>query len=194
MVTVGVAIGTFGEFDTWAPFAQRAIRSIDRQTVLPRVAWVHSTSLAAARNEAVQALDAEWVVICDADDELDRWYIESMLAADGEIRRPATLGVYDDGREDDEPVMIPVRDLRVANYIVIGAMFSRQMFLDINGFDESLPCIEDWDLWQRLVRHGARVVDVPNAIYRVHVRNGSRNQNTSQHAAAYRTIRAKHTL
>lgn len=191
-MTVGIVVATFGDLDVWAPLARRAIASADAQTVPTPVTWVHGESLAAARNEGVEIIGTDWVIICDADDELDSGYVESMLTAVGDIRRPSTYGIYPDGTEEDCPSMIPVRDIRVSNYIVIGAMFRREMFLEVGGFDSSLSALEDWDLWLKMVLKGAEVVDVPSAIYRIHVSEGSRNMSTSDHSAAYQVIRARY--
>jgi hypothetical protein len=132
-----------------------------------------------------------WLIFLDADDELDERYIERMMEGSGDIRRPSTIGVYRDGTEDDAAVMIPRTDLRVANCIVIGAMHKASLFFQVGGFD-NYPILEDWDLWQRMVLHGASVVDVPDAIYRVHVRDGSRNADGGLHRHTYARIQRQH--
>lgn len=189
---IGVAIGTFGDLETWGPLALRAVESVDNQTIPVPVAWVHGDSLAAARNDAVLSLDVDWVIVCDADDELDVAYVESMMAATGDIRRPSTYGIYSDGTEEDSPSMIPTRDIRYGNYIVIGAMFRKDLFTIVGGFDPAFEVLEDWDLWRSMIERGAVVQEVPDAIYRIHVVDGSRNMDLAKHGAAYQAICAKH--
>jgi glycosyltransferase involved in cell wall biosynthesis len=192
--TVGVVVATFGDWEKWHAIGQRAVASIKAQTRPPDFfVWPHGETLAEARNFGAAELRTDWLIFLDADDELDHGYVESMLAAEGDIRRPATLGVYENGTQDAEPVMIPRRDIDTANYIVIGAMCRREMFLAAGGFPE-LPILEDWALWRAMVKAGATVVDVPDAIYRVSVRSDSRNQDHGLHSAIYRQIRATNPM
>lgn len=193
-MNVGVVCATYGDLDVWKPRVLRAMSSVSLQTVHVPAVWVHGQNLAEARNGAIREIGTEWVIIVDADDELDPLYVEKMIESPyADIRRPNTIGVYADGSEDDAPCMIPVRDIRVANYIVIGAMFRRDLFFDVGGFDPQFACLEDWDLWLSMIERGASVIDVPEAVYRIHVSADSRNnEDPAAHGNAYRAIRAKH--
>lgn len=186
----GVVIATYGDMDEWLPRVQRASASVQNQTVPADVViWKHGETLASARNEGAGECATDFVIFLDADDELDEHYIEAMQAATGDIRRPCTLGVHEDGHEDDYPVMIPQRDLREANYIVIGAAVDHWMF-DMVGQFEELPILEDWALWQKCVlQQNAVVTEVPDAIYKVHVgRQGQRNENPALHGEVYQQL------
>lgn len=191
---VGVVVATYGDISVWGDLAHRAITSVDRQTVLPEVInWSHGDTLKEARNRGAAACDVDWLIFLDADDELDEGYIEAMLKVDGDIRRPATIGVYEDGTTDREPVMIPVPagGLTESNYIVIGAMIRKIDFQAVGGFND-FPILEDWHLFLRLVRAGAKITEVPDAIYRVHVRSDSRNTHSAAtHGRYYTAIRAE---
>lgn len=186
--SVSVVIGTYGNRDEWQPLVDRAMASAWNQTVPPcEVIHSHGNTLAQARNDGAKQATGTWLIFLDADDELDEKYIEAMLAADGDLRRPATLGVVD-GVEDDEPVMLERKPLLSGNYIVIGAMHRKLDFEVAGGFYE-LPRLEDWELWIRLSIQGAEIVDVPDAIYRVHVRQESRNQGDHLHGKVYSEVR-----
>lgn len=187
---VTVVIPSYGDREIWEPLALRATASVKAQTLMP-AHWVVSNSadgLADSRNYGAECRETEWLIFLDADDELDPRYIESMMAAEGDIRRPATLGVVD-GIEDVAPTMIPRKPLLDANFIVIGAMIRREAFFAVGGFRD-LPILDDWDLFIRLWLEGAEIVDVPEAIYKIHVRPGSRNQqDPSTHGQTYSEIR-----
>ena len=190
-MTVSVIIPTYGQNDLYRLLALRAANSVNLQTVEPlEIVRVHEETLQEARNEGAARAKGEWLIFLDADDELDPRYVEAMVAAEGDIRRPATLGVVD-GVEDIAPVMIPRKDLLVTNFIVIGAMHRREDFLAVGGFND-YPCLEDWDLWLRMVHNGAEVVDVPEAIYRVNVIPDSRNSDVGVHAKVYSKIRKQY--
>ncbi len=189
---VAVIIGTYGQRMEWAPLVRRASDSVTAQTrPADIVVWKHADSLQHARNWGASEADkADWFIFLDADDELEPTYIEEMLKAGGDIRRPATRGVYEDGTIEDPPSIIPERILRDANYLVIGSMCRAELFFDVDGFAD-YPILEDWDLWQRMVLAGGTVVTVPGAVYRIHVRTGSRNM-ADTHRDVYTAIRQSH--
>lgn len=200
---IGVVIATYGDRDEWAPMVERAADSVDRQSVETRRIWWHGQDLAGSRNDGARAITdtladgepVDWLIFLDADDELDDGYIAAMSAAvdqDRAVYRPCTLGVHDDdGHVDDAPCMIPRTDMTRRNCAVIGSMVPADLFHEVGGFFP-FPCLEDWDLWIRMLRAGAELVDVPDAIYRVHVREDSRNTAGTQMNETYREIRQKH--
>lgn len=198
--SIGVVVATFGDLDTWGPLAERAVRAAGGQAP---VVWRHDETLAAARNAAAAEMDASWLVFCDADDELDDGYIEAMrrVVYDREMReqrlldllvQPSTIGVVD-GRVDERAVLIePRRSLLDGNHMVIGTMVRRAQFERVGGFRD-LDAYEDWDLWIRCVLDGAAMTSAPDAVYRVHVRAGSRNDLTRQQAVqVYQSIRGRY--
>lgn len=191
-VDVSVIIGTYGDKEHWRPLAERAVASVEAQTVPVRdVVWNHGKSLAESRNVPALESDSEWLVFLDADDELDPEYMNYAFEDTSEVRQPSTLGVVD-GVEDDSSVLIaPGATLLERNHIVVGAVVNRDLFKSVGGFD-SLPVLEDWDLWIRCWLAGATFGQVPKAIYRVHVMSGSRNSNSSLHGRTYSQIRAKY--
>jgi glycosyltransferase involved in cell wall biosynthesis len=187
--TIGVVVGTYGDEKKWGDLAMRALASVEANTQLPtKTLWSHEESLHYARNYGAMKLDTDWLIFLDADDELDEGYIEAMAQAAGDIRKPSTIGVYADGTTDCHPTMIPARDLRTANHIVIGAMCSSSLFWKVGGFRD-WPVLEDWCLWRRMVKAGGTVVEVPEAIYRVHVMDGSRNKDKALHDMIYHKIK-----
>ncbi len=201
---IGVVVATFGDIDEWGPQAEHALETAQAQIPPPYVAlWEHGENLAAARNAglALVAGACSHVLFLDADDELEEGYIDAMKVSilnnmrrsdcRWYIHRPSTRGLYEDGSIEDPPSMIPERDLAVANYIVIGAMVDADLLLRLGGFHH-LPVLEDWDAYQRLVLAGAEVVEVPDAVYRITVRTGSRNAPGPIHGQTYRMIRQRH--
>lgn len=191
METVGVVIGTYGDLETWKPLAERAQASVRAQSYSPIVGvWDHdSISLQHARNRGAHSANTDWLIFLDADDELDPNYVTEMLtiAYEYDIIQPSTLGVYEDGTEDDKPVLIPEKPLGVANYLVIGSMVRASKFWEVGGFRD-LPALEDWDLFRRMFFAGGKIGKAPKAIYRVHVRPDSRNTNLALHGQVYQQI------
>lgn len=160
------------------------------QTIESEVLRSHASTLQDARNNGAEEATGEWLVFLDADDELDVGYVEAMLDGDGDIRQPSTLGIVD-GQPDDYPVLIPRRNLLEANFLVIGSMVRRSLFLDVGGFDD-YPILEDWGLWLKLWIEGAQIGSAPEAIYRVHVnQHGRNNHEPSLHGQYYTAIRQR---
>lgn len=177
---VGVVVGTFGDPD-WLNVARTvAVPSINEQTIHPAYIYRHGNTLQEARNEGAQLLikmyHVKYLIFLDADDELEPTYVEEMLKGTADIRRPSTRGIYEDGSIEDPPSMIPERDLRTANYIIIGSMCRADQFTAVGGFDD-YPILEDWALWRKLVKAGATIENIPEAVYRIHVHPGSRNMH-----------------
>lgn len=188
-----VVIGTFGT-SAWSDMAKlRAIPSAEQQTKNCEIIHVHGDTLAQARNEGVKRATGVNLVFLDADDELDPRYIEFMdkVMTDLSLVQPSTLGVVD-GKEDPYPVLITRKPLLEGNFLIIGSAVSKLMFQQVGGFRE-LSAWEDWDLWIRCWLEGATIDACPEAIYRVHVRPGSRN-DIPQHLASrlYQQIRSEH--
>jgi glycosyltransferase involved in cell wall biosynthesis len=188
--TVSIVIGTYGDLDYWDAVAEKAIDSAKNQTVAAEVIRSHGQSLQEARNYGAEEATGEWLIFLDADDELDLRYVEEMLTGTGDIRQPATLGIVD-GVPDRRPVVIPPAPLLERNYLVIGSMCRRDIFLDVEGFRD-LECLEDWDLWIRMVLAGATIGCCADAVYKIHVRQGSRNQDSGIHGRVYQQIQSEY--
>lgn len=150
-------------------------------------------TLAEIRNRAASLARGDWLCFLDADDELapgflaemghamaalDFWNEESLLApalqrvAGGRCGR---AGIPNLGRWPD------------ANECCIGTLLPRWLFGELGGFRE-LPSLEDYDLFLRAAKAGARIVHVPAAVYRAYARPGSRNADQG----VYARLRAEH--
>ncbi len=123
----------------------------------------------AARNLALAHARGDFLTGCDADDLLLPRCIEAMgeLAMsrpDLDILVPTPYveldGVFLGLAQEEKKPPFPVDDLRMGvlkdTIIPIGSGVRRQRLLDIGGFDESLRCAEDYDVWMRLVFSGSR--------------------------------------
>ena len=201
MSNVGVVIPAFGDQsyldasgEAWGSAVSQVAPGVD-----VRVYRTTGENLCDARNNgAALAISegAEWLIFLDADDTLAPGYVEAVseFFESADLIQPATLGVYPDGSTDDYPVVIErPKNLLDRNYIVIGAPIRANFFRMVGGFDD-LPVLEDWDLWLRVQMAGGVVAVCPDAIYRVGVNVGGRNQtgmgsDAKLHHEVYRKIR-----
>lgn len=187
---ISAIVATYGRSE-WRELAQRAVGSLMAQTVAPvDIQQTHGRTLAEARNDGALNAKGEWLLFVDADDCVDEHYVEAMTKVIVDqpeanlLLQPATSALYPDGSTDGEPNIIPRRydmggtlqSLRRGNWMVIGTVVRRDIFLRAGGFWEE-PCMEDWSLWLRCAALGARDIAVPDAVYLVFQKPGGRNSS-----------------
>lgn len=87
-----------------------------------------------------------------------RWDVERGI-------RPRTFASYHPLREREEQPLAILRE----NFVFVGSLFERRAYERVGGLRPEHSGAEDWDLWIRLIRAGARVVASPVAtvIYRL---------------------------
>ena len=185
---ITIVITTYGE-ESWRSLAwERAYPSTVEQGAEQVI--VHHSELATigpARNAAALEAEGEWLIFLDADDELEPGYVEAMREIadrrrDLVLLQPAVRYVRP-GRPKPQPLLIPDRNLRKDNYLVIGTMLRRSQFERVGGFSDYHHGFEDWSLWVKCWLEGAKVVGVPGAVYRAHY------NHTSKHRQLWRNRR-----
>jgi glycosyltransferase involved in cell wall biosynthesis len=174
-----VVIATFGGPE-WIDLAQsRAIPSTAGEA--PYI-HAHGDTLAEARNTGLDAVETEWVIHLDADDELEPGYVDALSDGVADLRAPSVRYVQD-GRTA-APRMPRVAGhrhecaadcLAEGNWLVVGTAVPTKLAQQVGWRD--WPVYEDWDFFLRCWRKGATVEPVPEAVYRAHVRPDSRNRS-----------------
>lgn len=183
---ISVVIATYGG-PTWSTLAaSRALPSaVDQGAYEIVVEHQANGTLATARNAGAEAARGDWLVFLDADDELDAGFIAAMKAAWSE---PSVFGLmhpdlllftpavqYVRGKQRPKPKIWPEVPIEDGNWLIIATAVPRTLFQEVGGFQE-WPLYEDWCLWQRCLKVGARVVKVPEAVYIAHANAHSRNR------------------
>ena len=176
-----VIVATFG-VPEWQELADRAAASAEDQA--DEVLRVHGDTLARARNEGLRMARGEYVVHLDADDTLERGYVEALLAGTCDLRAPSVRYVTEggDGRLPRVPkVAGHAHDctgdcLPEGNWLVVGALARRDLLLEVGGWEE-WPIYEDWAIFARCWAAGATVEAIPAAVYRATWRPESRNRS-----------------
>jgi len=136
-----------------------------------------NAGLSAARNALIRRARGRLILPVDADNRLLPGYIEQArhaLAAD-----PGLAIVYGDRKlfgAASETLRVPGFDLaRMVdqNFIDACAMFRREVWEDVGGYDEGLRGFEDWEFWLHASRRGWRFAHLPEAQFEYRVRPGS---------------------
>lgn len=172
---ISIVITTYGG-DHWREIArQRAVPSTEDQGAYEVI--VHhepGMRIGPARNAAAKRATGEWLLFLDADDELEPEYVHAMIDAicSEERPEPALLQPsvrYVRNRRSIPPFLIPEEDLRYENYLVVGTVLRRKLFQSVGGFGDYPHGFEDWSLWAKCWKAGAKVFPVPRAIYKAHI-------------------------
>jgi glycosyltransferase involved in cell wall biosynthesis len=123
-------------------------------------------TIASVRNELANTASGEWLCFLDADDELAPGYL-------GAMERAFEQEVLDGGllltpSRNHKGVFAPEKDIFESNWLCIGTLVPKDLFLKVGGFPDYPYGFEDWALWVKCVQAGARIVKVPDALYRAH--------------------------
>lgn len=190
-MSVSILIATFGD-EAWSELAwSRAYPSaIEQGAAEVLVRHEPDGTVASARNALAGMAEGEWLCFLDADDELCPGYLVAMEKVAPELE-PWVESPFGPGRDSilapavsyggSRPGIPNLGGWPGVNECVIGTLVPRRVFLQLGGFRE-LPSLEDWDLWLRCVKAGARIVHVPDAVYCAHVTPNSRNSDQSVYA------------
>lgn len=187
---VSVLVCTYGD-DEWLRRAVDAEASVEwHDDTEVRTLHDPAGTLASVRNRAAEDASGGWLCFLDADDQLAPGYLAAMRdtfararganleAIIGEPRAlllPHVQYVADGRYTGDAFLPAAGRPVLDVNAGVIGTLVPRALFLEVGGFRE-LAVYEDWDLWLRCLRAGARPVSVPDAVY---LADGSPGRNQS---------------
>lgn len=159
---------------------QQAVNSLRLDKVL---VLENDGELAEARNTGLREATTEYVVLMDADDVAAPGMVEQLRHAiwDVDVTYPEMVLVTEDlkgicGHHQAQPFCR--HRLLQGNFVPGVAMVRRQAALDVGGFRD-LPILEDWDLWVRMSRNGARFKAVPDARLLYRQVEASRNKNAT---------------
>jgi hypothetical protein len=177
---VTVIIPVFGDIEKWIHLSLRAYQSVLSQTVKPKsIILSIADNIKDARNNPAFNVTTKHIIFLDADDEIDSHYIEEMIKCDGDIIVPSVHRYHSNGEVNTDQYHYQPRDLLTGNYIVIGAMLNTSLFCKAGGF-EDYPIYEDWQNWIKMEECGAKFTQCTAAVYKIHVRDISRNNQSNE--------------
>jgi cellulose synthase/poly-beta-1,6-N-acetylglucosamine synthase-like glycosyltransferase len=178
-VSFAILIGTYGD-QFWADLAQeRAVASTDGQgadEVLVR--HVPDGKRHEVRNALAADAMSDWLCFLDADDHLAPGFIAAMRRAAPTGVRALLNPAVGHWNEPDNHACFAPKELHTGNYLIIGTLVQRELFLKIGGFWD-WDGFEDWELWIRCRKAGAVVVQVPDAVYLIDSTERSRDATAS---------------
>jgi glycosyltransferase involved in cell wall biosynthesis len=138
---------------------------------------------ARARNVGIAAAEGSWIAFLDDDDEFRPDKIEAVAGALDRLGdaadvlyHPAEIVMVNEGVRYTSRPRVPdgakgmYRELLVKNIVGGTPMLivRKQSLVEHGAFDESLGALEDYELWLRLARNGARFHLLQQALTRCH--------------------------
>lgn len=193
-MNISILIATYGE-DSWRELAlARALPSVHSEPVEILVGHDPEGTIASCRNGLAEKATGDWLCFLDADDELAPGYLDAMRRAyerergtDGVplLLTPAVSYIHK-GRARP-PRFWPGTEetFKTGNWLVIGTLVPRDLFLRVGGFEDFPHGLEDWQLWAKCVKAGARIVKVRQAVYRAHWNSKSKHQKLARNRPDY---------
>jgi glycosyltransferase involved in cell wall biosynthesis len=162
-----------------------------------RVRWIRrevSGGPGAARNDAIAALETEWIAFCDADDEWEAGKLAAQARVDADVVCGSAEVVDAAGRPTGETwVPLEVARLYEHNPILLSSVVvRRELLVAAGGFDASLRHAEDWDLWLRLAQRGARFATATDARVRYRRHPGGLTHDVAALARAQLEVHRRH--
>jgi glycosyltransferase involved in cell wall biosynthesis len=144
----------------------------------------------AARNEGIRRASGAFILPVDSDNRIRKTYLDEAPAV---LAERADVGVvYGDAEyvgEKSGRWRVPEFNLARlvdGNFIDACALFRRQVWEDVGGYDEHMPHMgwEDWDFWLRASLRGWRFVHLDEVAFDYRVRAGSMLTQANRHNAA----------
>ena len=134
--------------------------------------------VAAARNRGIEESSSPLIAFLDSDDEWLPKKLSAQVAAIDECPPRVGLvytGLIEKGTDGVSTVFEPTTSgnvwteiihRNIVHYGTSGVMIRREVIDTTGGFDETLPAVEDWDMWIRIARfYEFRALPQPLIIY-----------------------------
>ena len=158
---------------------EQAIAAASNQSIKCKIIPVHDTEgqgAGWARNKGVALSDSLFILCCDADDTLREDAIERMVAS---YERQGTY-IYSDDQQGDSIHQTPDCGAYLdGTWHTVNALIPTAAFKAVGGFDETLPALEDLDLFLRLQAAGVCGVRCPHVLVR-YTAGGKRSRDIQQ--------------
>lgn len=165
--------------------------------------------VSASRNVGVSTASTDWVALMDHDDLWEKEHLANLARAIA--RWPDADVCYSGGRElipdsatgvfHPAEVMpfpsvadLPKTLMERCAFIPSATALRRSTLLAVGGFDSRYVNLQDWELWLRLLHHGAQFIHTPEPtlLYRVHP--ASRTHNALKTLKHSREVVEQHVL
>lgn len=151
------------------------------QTLSPAYTVIHQANggLGNARNSGIEKAAGKYILLHDADNLItEQLILKAIQVLDNDeavsiVYSDAMIfGLLEKYRAVGKPDLFR---LLKDNYIDACAVFRKQLFNELGGFDGNMPFMghEDWDFWLRMLLHKKNFHYIPEPLYKYRVRDNS---------------------
>lgn len=153
-----------------------------------RVVSQENAGVSVARNAGIAAAAHDWLLFLDADDTIAPEHLERMTQA---LEQDDSLDAVHCGWCSLTPrgyrtcISMPKTEGDLFELLAVDWQFAihacvvkKSLVQEVGGFEPGLTTSEDWDLWQRVARTGARFGKVPELLAFYQMRKGSASKQS----------------
>lgn len=151
-----------------------------------RILRTENRGLPAARNLGIQNTRAPFICCLDADDRLRPSYLEKALAL---LEATPEMGfvscfyeLFDEASGACRYPRPRLPGMLARNEAPVSSLFRREAWAAAGGYCESLPAMQDWDLWISILEEGWQAGLLPETLFDYRVRAGSMYSETRKPA------------
>lgn len=136
--------------------------------------------VSSARNAGINMASGEYILPLDADDLIDKTYLEKAVKVFREQKNVGVVychGRFFGERNDDMNVAYPTyTGLLLGNQVFCSALYKRSDFLNTEGYNTDMTeGLEDWEFWIRFLKN-KRIFQIPETLFFYRIKSVSRNQ------------------
>lgn len=151
-----------------------------------RVIRTENRGLPAARNLGIRQTRAPYLCSVDADDILRPAYFEKAAGALDANPRAGFVScfyaLFDEAEGAYRYTRPRLPEMLARNEAVGVSVFRRQAWLEAGGYCETLPAMQDWDLWISILEKGWQGLVLPEVLFDYRIRAGSMYSETKKPA------------
>lgn len=138
--------------------------------------------VASARNTGLLASEGDFVLPLDADDLIDRTYLEKTIPLMTDSVGVVSTDMQRFGINNDR-IAPELSSLR-SNGLPVTSLIRQKAIFEIGGYDPAI-CYEDWDLWLRLLKNGWKFVFLNEPLFYYRCRPDTRNAMQTKEKLRY---------
>jgi glycosyltransferase involved in cell wall biosynthesis len=130
--------------------------------------------LSGARNAGIEICEGEYILPLDADDVLDKQYLETLVPELLKQPEAAVISCYTKFFHGNTNTIVgelkpesgTVKSLLYQNQLVASSLYKKEHWTEVGGYDESMKNgFEDWDFWLSVTKRGYEYHIIPKSLF-----------------------------